>query len=76
MWHLTKNYLPYLSKQFTEALEMYRRESTGNSDYIPRWEFCSGELFRFFPHAVNYLLSRNCDDREEKISKIDLFSTR
>lgn len=29
MWHLTQRYLPYLHKQFTEAVETFRRESIG-----------------------------------------------
>jgi hypothetical protein len=73
MWHLTLKFLPYLSRQFTEANEMFRKESLGSSHGVPRWEFCASETMKFFPHGSDYLLYKQTrgEVRKLRVQKVD-----
>ncbi|CAL8074169.1 unnamed protein product [Orchesella dallaii] len=76
MWHLTKKYLPYMSREYAEAYDIFLREISGRRKPIPRWEFCIDETIHFFSHAVDFLLSENCKDRSEKVEKVtDMFES-
>jgi predicted metalloendopeptidase len=62
MWQLVQVYMPYLSKQFREVLELYRKTLTGAQKPLERWEMCEITTERFFGHLMNAMFFR----QEEK----------
>ncbi|ODM93644.1 Endothelin-converting enzyme 1 [Orchesella cincta] len=76
MWHLTKKYLPYLSREYSEAYDIFLRQISGRRQSRPRWEFCMDETLHYFTHAADFLLKENCQDRSERVDKVnDMFES-
>ncbi len=63
MWQLAKSYMPYLSKPFQEAADLYRKSLTSAQKPLERWEFCEVTAERFFGHLMTsmYTKSRQFD---------------
>ncbi len=58
MWQLVQAYMPYLSKQFREVVELYRRTLTGAQKPLERWEMCAITTERFFGHLTDVMVYR------------------
>ena len=58
MWQLVQAYLPYLSKQFREVGELYRKTLSGAQKPLERWEMCEMTTERFFGHLMNVMYFR------------------
>lgn len=56
MWTLVREYLPYLSRTFTESLHDFQSKLYGNRRILERWEFCSNVLNKYMGVAINYKL--------------------
>ncbi len=73
MWQLARSYMPYLSKPFREAVEIYRKALTGASKASERWEFCAVTTQRFFAHLTSSLVAdsraRTQDAERERVAK-------
>jgi len=59
MWQLAKSYMPYLSKPFQEAADLYRKSLTGAQKPLERWEFCEITAERFFGHLMTSIFTKN-----------------
>ena len=73
MWQLARSYMPYLSKPFREAVDLYRKALTGASKAPERWEFCATTTQRFFAHLTSSLMAntrpRTEDSERERVAK-------
>lgn len=61
VWKLVEKYMPYLSKDFTEVVDLYRKHTTGAQKPLQRWEFCADTTQMFFGHLMDSLLFREQD---------------
>ena len=59
VWKLVHKFLPYLSKAFTEVVDLYRNQLTGAQKSVQRWEFCADTTQMFFGHLTDSLLFQN-----------------
>ena len=67
--------MPYLSKAFTEVVDLYRKHLTGAQKPLQRWEFCADTTQMFFGHLMNSLLFKEQerslrDNREEVVHRM------
>ena len=73
MWQLARSYMPYLSKPFREAVDLYRKALTGASKASERWEFCAVTTQRFFAHLTSALVAgsraRSEDAERQRVAK-------
>ena len=75
MWQLVQAYMPYLSKQYREVSELYRKTLTGAQKPLERWEMCEATTERFFGRLLDamYFRSLERDDaasaRERQVTK-------
>ena len=58
--------MPYLSKAFTEVVDLYRKHLTGAQKPLQRWEFCADTTQIFFGHLLNSLVFR---EQEKSLSE-------
>ena len=58
MWQLAKAYMPYLSKPFQEAADLYRKSLTSAQKPLERWEFCEATAERFFGHLMTSMYTK------------------
>ena len=56
VWKLVQKFLPYLSKAYTEVVDLYRKHLTGAQKPPQRWEFCADTTQGFFGHLMDSLL--------------------
>ena len=56
VWKLVQKFMPYLSKAFTEVVDLYRKHLTGAQKPAQRWEFCADTTQMFFGHLMDSLL--------------------
>ena len=49
--------MPYLSKPFREAVELYKKALGGASKPPERWEFCAETTERFFAHLTSVMVA-------------------
>ena len=61
MWQLVQAYMPYLSKQYREVSELYRKTLTGAQKPLERWEMCEVTTERFFGHLLNVMYFRHLE---------------
>ena len=59
MWQLAKSYMPYLSKPFQEAADLYRKSLTSAQKPLERWEFCEATAERFFGHLMTSMYTKS-----------------
>ena len=59
MWQLAKSYMPYLSKPFQEAADLYRKSLTSAQKPLERWEFCEVTAERFFGHLMTSMYTKS-----------------
>ncbi|KAJ9589337.1 hypothetical protein L9F63_017466, partial [Diploptera punctata] len=52
MWVLASDYLPYMSEEIRSTVNYYRKEMTGASEPLQRWEMCVGTLQRFMSFGL------------------------
>ena len=50
--------MPFLSKAFTEVVDLYRKDMIGAQKPLQRWEFCADTTQMFFGHLMSSLLFR------------------
>ena len=55
VWQLVQKFMPYLSKTFTEVMDLYRKFLTGAQKPLQRWEFCAETTEQFFGHLMDSL---------------------
>ena len=55
VWQLVQKFMPYLSKTFTEVMDLYRNFLTGAQKPLQRWEFCAEATEQFFGHLMDSL---------------------
>ncbi|KAF4520934.1 hypothetical protein B566_EDAN008909 [Ephemera danica] len=74
MWTFASAYLQYLSQEYADIVNAYRREMTGAKNAIPRWEMCVSTLQRFMGLAVTALYEKSIlhRDADSKVVK-DMF---
>ena len=65
VWKLVEKFLPYLSKAFTEVVDLYRKHMTGAQKPLQRWEFCADTTQMFFGHLMSSLVFR---EQEKAVS--------
>jgi len=74
IWRLVHSYMPFLSRQFTEVVHLYRKLLTGARKPPPRWQFCAGITHKFFAHLLDSLLHREqileLGTRESEVQRI------
>jgi len=74
IWRLVHSYMPFLSRDFTEVVYLYRRLLTGELKPAPRWQFCAGITHKFFAHLLDSLLHREqireLGSRESEVQRI------
>ena len=58
--------MPYLSKAFTEVVDLYRKHLTGAQKPLQRWEFCADTTQMFFGHLMNSLVFK---EQEKSLSQ-------
>jgi len=61
VWKLVQKFMPYLSKAFTEVVDLYRKHLTGAQKPAQRWEFCADTTQMFFGHLMDSLLFQSQD---------------
>jgi len=59
MWRLAHNFLPYLSREFWEVLDIHKKDMLGAKEAVDRWEMCIQTTKRFFGLALGALYSKN-----------------
>lgn len=59
MWRLAHNYLPYLSREFWEVLDIHKRDMLGAKESVDRWEMCITTTKKYFRLAMGALYSKN-----------------
>jgi endothelin-converting enzyme len=59
MWRLAHNYLPYLSREFWEVLDIHKRDMLGAKESVDRWEMCIMTTKKYFRLAMGSLYSKN-----------------
>ncbi|XP_065206567.1 endothelin-converting enzyme 1-like [Planococcus citri] len=75
IWRLISEYLPYFPQKYIETLNLYKKEFTGESEPMPRWEFCIATLQKFAGFGLLSLYENNLKDQEETNAVIsNLFS--
>lgn len=58
IWTLVREYLPYLSTQYTSAIDAFHNELLGVAKPFQRWEFCANLVQRFMPLAIDALIDK------------------
>ena len=66
VWKLVQKFMPYLSKAFTEVVDLYRKHLTGAQKPAQRWEFCADTTQMFFGHLMDSLLFQSQVDNKQK----------
>ena len=66
--------MPYLSKAFTQVVDLYRKHLTGAQKPAQRWEFCADTTQMFFGHLMDSLLfqSQVLDNKQNKQNRFTL----
>ncbi|XP_046444687.1 endothelin-converting enzyme 2-like isoform X1 [Daphnia pulex] len=59
MWRLAHNYLPYLSREFWEVLDIHKRDTLGAKESVDRWEMCIVTTQKYFRLAMGSIYSKN-----------------
>merc|ERR1719336_3473976 len=62
VWQLVQKFMPYLSKTFTEVMDLYRKFLTGAQKPLQRWEFCAQTTEQFFGHLMDSLFFMDQDE--------------
>lgn len=75
VWQLVQKFMPYLSKTFTEVMDLYRKFLTGAQKPLQRWEFCAEATDQFFGHLMDSLFFMEQDndfkhDREGVVQRM------
>ena len=55
MWTLVRFFVPYLSRDYREALLEYDKEIQGTKTAKPRWLHCIEELNSYYPVSYTHL---------------------
>uniref|UniRef100_A0A1B6CAA0 Peptidase M13 N-terminal domain-containing protein n=1 Tax=Clastoptera arizonana TaxID=38151 RepID=A0A1B6CAA0_9HEMI len=66
-------YLPYMSKQYRDTINIYRKDMFGENEPSPRWEFCISVLQKYMGYAVAALFqenAKNVDAGHNAVSRI------
>ena len=75
VWKLVQKFMPYLSKAFTEVVDLYRKHLTGAQKPAQRWEFCADTTQMFFGHLMDSLLFQSqVDKKQTKETELILIS--
>ena len=67
MWTLVRSFVPYLSRDYREALLEYDKEIQGTKTAKPRWLHCIEELNSYYhglTFAVGYMWIKNVFDKD------------
>ncbi|EFX68571.1 hypothetical protein DAPPUDRAFT_228911 [Daphnia pulex] len=56
---LAHNYLPYLSREFWEVLDIHKRDTLGAKESVDRWEMCIVTTQKYFRLAMGSIYSKN-----------------
>lgn len=75
IWTLVKEYIPYLSSQFTSTVNVFNKELLGIQEPLPRWEFCVNLVKKFMGFAVDVMLDRRQPVINNTVQELeDIFS--
>lgn len=64
MWVLALHYLPYLSQEFRDTVNYFRKEMTGANEPLQRWEMCIETLQRFMGFALATMQDQAMDETD------------
>ncbi|CAB4070053.1 ECE [Lepeophtheirus salmonis] len=70
MWRLAETYMPYLSKNYREVVDVYRKSISGAQKPLERWEFCQETTDRFFGHYLNAIYSQRDNIPDSVVKKV------
>lgn len=71
MWRLAESYLPYLSKQYTDTVSMYRKAMYGECEPVQRWEFCIETMQRFMGFGLAVLVENGSRNTDQSVRIVD-----